>query len=45
MIFIMPVSRKQKKGLIKANFDRLETPKGEFGCVRLADFCETFAVR
>lgn len=35
----------KKKGMIKANPDRVETPKGEFGCVFLPDFAEALAVR
>lgn len=35
----------KKKGLVKANPDRVETPKGEYGCVYLADFAVALAVR
>lgn len=35
----------KKKGLIKADPDRVETPKGEYGCVFLPDFAEALAVR
>lgn len=34
----------KKKGLIKANVDRVETPHGEFGCTYLAEFADALAV-
>lgn len=35
----------KKKGLVKANPDRVETPKGEYGCVYMAEFAVALAVR
>ena len=28
----------KKKGLVKANFDRVESPTGEYGCVNMGEF-------
>lgn len=33
----------KKKGLVKSNWDRVETPKGEFGCAYLLDFAAALA--
>lgn len=28
----------KKKGLVKANYDRVESPSGEYGCVNMGEF-------